>query len=266
LKPNLQKDVTTFSFGENWKAYLKNASIEDQHAAAQDISEWLGEDRVKGRSVVDIGCGSGIHSLAFHRMGAKKVISFDADIHSVEATRKLWQEAGEPSNWQVSEGSILDKQVVDQLGQHDIVYSWGVLHHTGAMWEAMANAIELVQPGGYFWIAIYQKGPKYPKHLKQKIRYNKASETGKKLIVYRTVALKMLGRLTRLKNPIGVFRPKRRGMSRYHDIIDWLGGLPYEVASPEEVESFCQGKGLQLEKIKVRKEGSNNFFLFTLPG
>ncbi len=54
-------------------------------------------------------------------------------------------------------------------------------------------------------------------------------------------------------------------MNVYHDIVDWLGGLPYEVASAEEVVAFTRKQGLILEKLRTSFEGGNNVFLFSLP-
>ncbi len=265
MESGLDRDLITFSFGKNWESFLKTISEDSIAAATEDIEKWLGPNSVKGRTVVDIGCGSGIHSLVFYLKGARAVMSFDVDVHSISATRSVWEQAGGPINWKVQHGSIMDGAFVESLGKYDIVYSWGVLHHTGSMWAAIEKSLELVKHGGLYWIAIYKKGPNYHKHLAQKTAYNKASELGKKFMVYRIVALKLLSRLIRLQNPLAYFHTKRRGMNAYHNLIDWLGGLPYEVASDEEVVSFCQHRGFRLERLKVRREGSNNIYLFSLP-
>ncbi len=262
----MQSTQVTFSFGKNWQSFIETISEETVRAASEDIDGWLGRDFVKGKTVLDIGCGSGIHSLVFHIKGAKEVLSFDVDPCSVAATQKLWGKAGQPSNWKILAGSILDRDFVGRLGKFDIVYSWGVLHHTGAMWEAIENASTLVENGGTFWIALYKKGQNYKKHLNTKIKYNAASDLGKKLMVARIIALKMVGRALRLKNPLYLLQAKRRGMNSYHNLIDWLGGLPYEVASEQEITSFLKKKRFCAKKIEVRREGSNNIYLFSAPG
>ena len=238
---------------------------------------------VAGRTVLDIGCGSGLHSFCYHMFGAGKVISFDVDEKSVEATRCLRQKAGEPANWTVSHGSILDDGFLQTLEPCDIVYSWGVLHHTGAMWEAVDRACGLVKPGGLLWIALYVKGPKYRKHLRQKRRYNRASQLGKKSAVGRYIAwiiwhrlrkfgrkrsilLLLRGRFRELREPFLWNSKKARGMDTYHDIIDWLGGLPYEVASKEEVVQRCAGHDLELLRVEEVCEGANNIYLFRKTG
>ena len=86
------------------------------------------------------------------RLGAT-VTSFDYDPQSVACTRELRRRYfPDDAAWTVTEGSVLDRAFVDGLGTFDIVYSWGVLHHTGAMWDAIGLAAERVAPGGQFFI------------------------------------------------------------------------------------------------------------------
>ena len=125
-----QSGSPSFSFGKNWQDYLNGVTPVHLEDAERDIDYWIGTPALRGKSVIDIGSGSGIHSSRFVKMGAARVVSLDIDVHSLEATRRMWRLFGEPSNWTVLHGSILDRKVVEDLGTFDIVYSWGVLHHT----------------------------------------------------------------------------------------------------------------------------------------
>ena len=98
---------------------------------------FLGKEDLDNKTFLDIGCGSGIHSLAAFLSGAKLIVSFDYDPQSVAATRILHRKAGEPKNWKIMQGSVLDEEFLRTLGHFDFVYSWGVLHHTGQMWQAI---------------------------------------------------------------------------------------------------------------------------------
>lgn len=257
------KSGSRFQFGKNWKNFLGTVTESEINKAAEDINLWLETDDLSGKQVIDIGSGSGIHSYVFYTMHAKELISFDYDEDSVEATKKVWQKAGSPSNWKTMQGSILDIEFIKYLGMFDIVYSWGVLHHTGEMWKAIENAITLVKPGGIFWISIYQKGSGYFKALKLKKKYNKSSKIGKKIMIYQRVIRLMAGRLLRGKNPLNWNQRTTRGMNVYNDLVDWLGGLPYEVATTEEITEFCTKHGLQLKKISAMPEGACSIYLFT---
>jgi len=252
----------TFSFGKNWQSYLTRISESQIKDSIQDIIEWVKKENIVGKKILDIGSGSGIHSLAFYKLGVKEVVSFDLDSASVEATRSLWIKTGKPSCWKIFKGSILDKEFLENLDQYDMVYSWGVLHHTGKIWEAIKNAAILVKDSGFFLISIYVKGPNYIKHLQLKKKYNNSSFIGKKLMEIAMILERMYNRIKHHQNPLKWNEQKKRGMDTYHDIVDWLGGLPYEVASTSEVISFCKKLGFNLIRLKEATEGGCNVYLF----
>lgn len=145
--------MARFGFGKNWKKFVQHYATEERLAEAQNtLLDVLLLPNLEGRTFLDIGSGSGIHSYAAWRAGAKKVISFDYDTDSVEATKKLWELAGSPANWSIMRGDVLDTEFMRHFKDIDIVYSWGVLHHTGNMWKAIENAaLPLVdRPAGVF--------------------------------------------------------------------------------------------------------------------
>ena len=146
-----------FSFGENWRAFLDTLDDERIRMAEASLVEFLNLPDLRGKDFLDIGCGSGLFSLAAHNLGAKRVVSFDLDQLCVQCCDHLRTRANSPANWDVCQGSVLDTAFISQLGTFDIVYAWGVLHHTGRMWEAIDKAAALVNPGGYYYIAIYNK-------------------------------------------------------------------------------------------------------------
>jgi len=144
-----------FAFGENWSAFLYHLDDHRIRRAETSLQAMLGLERLEGFRFLDIGSGSGLFSLAARRLGAE-VTSFDYDPQSVACTAELRRRFGhEDENWRVLRGSVLDKALLARLAKFDIVYSWGVLHHTGAMWDAIANATSMVAPGGLLNIAIY---------------------------------------------------------------------------------------------------------------
>lgn len=268
-----KKDKISFSFGRNWQDFLKGTEERNLLAAKNDLVEWLGAEMIQGKRILDIGCGSGIHSWAFWDLGASQVFSFDFDPQSVAAACTLWEKCGKPCDWEIQQASILDKRFVTALQERpfDIIYAWGVLHHTGDLWGAMENTCSLLCAGGRLWLALYVKGPRYKRDLKLKWKFNKASPIKKEFLIWRykvsTLVKWILFRNWKaLRNHFSQKQKiLRRGMNLRHDVIDWLGGLPYEVASAEEILAFCRQRGFHLEKIRTANEGGNNIFLFSRP-
>jgi 2-polyprenyl-6-hydroxyphenyl methylase/3-demethylubiquinone-9 3-methyltransferase len=154
-------DAPRFAFGQNWQSYLRVLTEDRIAAAVASLEGMLGADRIAGATFLDVGSGSGLSSLAANRLGAARIHSFDFDRDSVACTEAVRGRHGSPrAAWTVEQGSALDDGYLASLGQWDIVYSWGVLHHTGDMWTAIDRVSRLVRPGGTLFIAIYNdQGP-----------------------------------------------------------------------------------------------------------
>jgi 2-polyprenyl-3-methyl-5-hydroxy-6-metoxy-1,4-benzoquinol methylase len=226
------------------------------------VAEWLGRD-LRGHRVVDVGSGQGLTSLAAFRLGAS-VVSFDVDPESVIATTRLWQSAGSPGTWQVQAGSILDVGYVAGLGTFDVVISWGVLHHTGALWTALDNAGSLVAPDGLLWIALYHRTPQSGRSARMKRLYLRLPGLAKMLMRGAYAGRKLVKALAAHQSlPTLRGSYDRRGMNWWRDIEDWLGGYPYEVSSPGEVFRRLRPAGFELRRLDDGVgEGSNDVYLF----
>lgn len=260
-----------FEFGANWARFLEVVDEERMVAAERAIERMLQQPRLDGLSFVDIGSGSGLSSLAARRMGAR-VHSFDYDPQSVATTTEMRRRYfPHDSQWTIERGSALDAGYLSALGQFDIVYSWGVLHHTGRMWDALANVVPLVAPGGRLLIAIYNDtGTQARRWQTIKKIYNRLPrllQTPFAAIVSVPEESKALLRSMLKGQPFEYIRSwrdgSRRGMSRWHDIVDWVGGYPYEFATADEIFHFYRQRGFALENIRVGYVGLGcNEFVF----
>lgn len=267
-------DRLNFAFGKNWQEFLKNFDDERVRIAEASLLDFTGLDSLEGRSFVDIGCGSGLFSYAAFRLGARPVVSFDVDPLCVQCCTALRERAGNPPQWEVLRGSILDDDFVSGLGSFDMVYSWGVLHHTGRMWDAIEKSSALVQPGGCYYIALYNKilrrdgKPAWIHSFWTAVKklHNAHPLIGAYVLEPPALAAYVGIVMLRGENPLSHVRnyKSHRGMSWRTDATDWLGGYPYEYATVEEVFTFIRSchPDFNLTNIKVTGGRGLNWFLF----
>jgi 2-polyprenyl-6-hydroxyphenyl methylase/3-demethylubiquinone-9 3-methyltransferase len=247
-----------FAFGDNWARFLRVLDEQRIQQAVDSLKAMLEVEDLHGKSFLDIGSGSGLFSLAAKRLGAK-VFSFDYDPQSVACTKELKRRYFENDNdWQVQAGSVLDKDYLKNLGKFNIVYSWGVLHHTGNMWVALDNIDVNVADNGKLFIALYNYQPfasKYWTFVKR--TYNKHRFSRPLFVfihaIYPTLPSVILKLVQNRKYP--------RGMSVWYDFFDWLGGYPFQVSKPEQIFDFYKKKGYRLMELKTvgGRLGCNEF-------
>jgi 2-polyprenyl-6-hydroxyphenyl methylase/3-demethylubiquinone-9 3-methyltransferase len=247
-----------FEFGKNWAWFLATLNDDKIAEAVASLRDMLEGESLAGRTFLDIGSGSGLFSLAARKLGAR-VHSLDYDPNSVGCTQTL-RDRYFPNDeqWIVESGSALDADYIRSLGKFDVVYSWGVLHHTGNMWAALANAALPVADHGQLFIAIYNdQGPHSVRWLKTKRLYNRLPKGLRFLVVWpsfwmlnwRTLVKDTL-KLQPLKS-IRAYGQGGRGMSFWQDVVDWVGGYPFEVAKPEELFDFYRKLGFTLTRLRT---------------
>ena len=265
-----------FEFGENWSRFLEVLDDDRIRQAEDSLRKMLDTESLARQSFLDIGSGSGLFSLAARRLGAS-VYSVDFDPQSVACARELRRRYfPDDTSWKIEEGSALDADYLKSLGLFDVVYSWGVLHHTGDMWRALENAQLPVKQGGKLFIAIYNDTGTQTRRWKWiKKTYNRMPRLLRQpfaaLMIAPDEIKPALRAVVRLKPQEYVQRwtryDRNRGMSRWRDIIDWVGGYPYEVATPDEIFDFYYARGFSLTKLKCGGVGLGcNEFVFVRNG
>ena len=252
-----RKDLTVidthFAFGKNWAEYAKRVSQVEIDEAVRSLGRLLGGHNLGGKRVLDIGCGSGLHSLAAIKLGAREIVAIDIDPESVLTAQALLQRYAAESNFRIFKTSVFDLHP-DDLGLFDLVYSWGVLHHTGDMYRAIRRAAQMVTAHGEFVFALYHRTLMCPIWVLEKKWYSRASRTGQSAVRLMYIALQVL-RLWAKGRSYRDFVDdyhRSRGMSYYHDIHDWLGGYPYESILPNDVERLMIELGFSRVRCFVR--------------
>jgi len=250
-----------FEFGKNWQRFVGLVDDKRISAAEGSLQSMLGTEQLTGRRFLDIGSGSGLFSLAARNLGAS-VVSFDYDQQSVACTcelRNCYYNGG--TDWLIERGDVLDADYIESLGRFDVVYSWGVLHHTGDMWTSLRHAASCVDDGGKIFVAIYNDQRWLSRYwLRVKRLYNEGMLF--RWLVIATHAPIFIARQVAKLVVTGTWgRP--RGMSPWRDIIDWLGGYPFEVAKPEEIVEFFKKQGFLLDTMTTvgGRQGCNQFVL-----
>ncbi len=248
--------MRTFDFGQNWKSFSASAlDARRIEQAREDFQSLCAGINFAGKNFLDIGFGQGLALLLASEAGTT-VVGNDINPKCTDAlkiTGRFFLTAS-TDHIPLIIGSILDQSVIEKIkacsgyADHsfDVVHSWGTLHHTGDMYSAITKTADLVRENGYYIIAIYNKHWTSGTWKKIKRWYSKSSSMGQRVMI---AVLKPVIWLAKLavtgKNPT----QKDRGMDFHHDVVDWVGGYPYEYATKEEIVAFVSKLGFKAVKV-----------------
>jgi len=234
-----------FDFGSNWAEFSKrHVDCQRLEMACESLRGLLEREKLEGKSFLDVGCGSGLFSIAAHQLGATKVIGIDVNPRCVE-TSCANRDHLAPGSWvEFYVASALEPAQLTRFRNFDLVYAWGSLHHTGAMWTAIANISKCVAPGGTLVLAIYNKHVTSPLWKGIKWTYNHVPHIAQTMMVLLFGGIIYVTKfLVTRTNPLN----KERGMDFWFDVIDWVGGYPYEYETPEKIRRTMCNHGFDLK-------------------
>jgi len=239
--------LNIFDFGSNWEEFSKQRVDRRRlELACESLQSLLDKKHFIGKSFLDVGCGSGLFSIAAYQLGATKVVGIDVNPRCVETSKANRDLLAAGSSIKFHVVSALEPRELKGLGNFDFVYAWGSLHHTGAMWDAIQNVSGCVAPEGHLILAIYNKHLTSPLWRTIKWFYNQAPASIQQLMIIVFAGIIYVAKLLVTRtNPL----KKERGMDFWFDVIDWVGGYPYEYATPQEVDAGVTGGGFQLQRV-----------------
>jgi len=258
---NLKDASTHFQFGSNWESYVKIVNDKRVFQAIKGLEKLISRSDIEGKRFFDIGCGSGLSMLAALHLGASEVSGVDIDHKSICAAHALLSQWTPGKRWSVYQRSVFELNPIE-VGDFDVVHSWGVLHHTGNMWEAIAKAASLVRKNGLLVIAVYHKTAFCNLWRVEKKLYSQSNASVQRIIRLVYKAAFLTRKITLGENALRFISQYHgsRGMDWHHDVHDWLGGYPYESVSPEGVVGYLEAIGFTVEMVFENHGGGKGVF------
>ena len=241
-----------FRFGENWRSFSGTLDRSQLAASIQGLLRLLTPEQLAGKSFADVGCGSGLHAAAAATLGVRRVFAIDQDSECVAVAREAFSQYAPPIDAHFQTLSVFDLDP-SQNGRFDVVYSWGVLHHTGNLEGALRKAAALVDRDGLLVLALYR-----PTHLDRFWRWEKrwylrSGPSAQRFAQFLYTAVVAAAQVAR-----GRFRftlERTRGMNYHHDLHDWLGGYPYENIAAAHLHERLTRLGFEPVKVLSRPKG-----------
>jgi len=262
----------SFDFGENWLAYSKTALTSERILSSREaFKKLISGIPIEGKTFLDVGFGQGLSSLCAAQLGAQ-VYGIDINqknVKAFEVTKRSFEILGS-ERMDMCVGSILLTEDIKPLQEKqargfDIVHSWGVLHHTGDMAQAFENCRKLVKKNGAFIVAIYNRHWSSPIWRLIKKFYCSSPKLLQRTLITIFIPIIFLAKFAvTLKNPL----KSERGMDFFIDIVDWVGGYPYEYASINDIQALADRHGHEAPRIEKAKvpTGCNEFVFIDRSG
>jgi 2-polyprenyl-3-methyl-5-hydroxy-6-metoxy-1,4-benzoquinol methylase len=106
-------------------------------------------EQLRGKSVLEVGCGMGLHTELMSRAGAD-VLAIDVSPTSVEATRSRLKLKRVPAAVE-----MMDVETLSIERKFDFIWSWGVIHHSSRTGRAFYNLCRAAKPNGEIRFMVY---------------------------------------------------------------------------------------------------------------
>jgi ubiquinone/menaquinone biosynthesis C-methylase UbiE len=121
-------------------------------ARGRSFGRYVDFDGLSGKDVLEVGCGSGIAAQMLAEAGAN-LTAVDLTPWAVATTRRRLNAFGLDGTVQEADGEDLPFEDTS----FDLVFSWGVIHHSSDMDQALRELVRVLRAGGQIVLMVYNR-------------------------------------------------------------------------------------------------------------
>jgi SAM-dependent methyltransferase len=154
---------TIQSFDYQWKHLPGGDNLLSDRNWRENVDKFILDElqmtreQIRGKRVLDAGCGQGRWSYGFIKLGAT-VRGIDTSVSAIKYANEHLKRTTPPARFCVL--NVLDERQLSKVfnnAEFDIIWCWGVLHHTGDPEKGFDNLVKLLKPGGTIHLYLYGK-------------------------------------------------------------------------------------------------------------
>ena len=223
----------------------------------------ISEAEYKNRRILDCGCGTGEFSCWYAAQGSR-VTAVDLSDPSLEHAREYADQYGLSDRVEFVKMSVLDLDFPDDT--FDLVYSYGVLHHTPDPLRGLDNMVRVCKPGGVVVVSVYSRYSRLIHRQKQKLinriagdDIEKRYKWGKRLFPLTARKLKLRAHDASDAILYDQFSSPHESLHTVSEVLGWLDkhGLDYLGAfGPLRVRDYLYAASIpEYERLEKTFEG-----------
>tara|TARA_Y100001968_G_scaffold332789_1_gene392263 strand:+ start:3321 stop:4262 length:942 start_codon:yes stop_codon:yes gene_type:complete len=253
---------TVKSFSKQWDTYKEGRALLTDPKFKNNVTKILCKEELlvdeswfKGKKVLDAGCGNGRWSYGFAKMGAD-ITCIDINQSAIEETKKALVSFNVNKTFIQTSLEDLPNHLNDET--FDLVFSWGVLHHTKKFNQSFENICRYCKEQGLLYLYLYgRESISYDKDIKffkERIYYNSLISEEEK---YKFLLEKACGNKEQIHNFHDEYAPLINRRLMFNEIKEFLKKRDFIniIRTIDHTELF----------VRAQKKTTNNDIPFLQP-